>query len=272
MFNQGMKNMLKEAVDSRDFESEALAMLKLVKVLRREIFEWKTFEFTGSFPPNCQGNSIPTTLKLFLSLLLNGSNAKNLESSLTLAQLIYFNTKVRGSSVVKSRHSKDREPPIPLFVGLHVHTQTRTKKTVNTLYRMGMSVSYDRVLEIENSLATAVCKRFEKESLVCPANLRNGLVTVGALDNIDYNPSSTTAQGSFHGTGISIFQLPSHDHSGIVRDPIVIEDAPSKFFSLPGKYVNVPAVSCKTDQLFVPQLAFGDEAAGLLEVGRVDEE
>ena len=33
---QGMKNMLKEAVDSRDFESEALAMVKLVKVLRRE--------------------------------------------------------------------------------------------------------------------------------------------------------------------------------------------------------------------------------------------
>ena len=51
-----------------------------------------------------------------------------------------------------------------------------------------------------------------------------------------------TAQGSFHGTGISIFQLPSHDHSGIVRDHKVIEDAPSRKFSLPGEYVNVPAV------------------------------
>ena len=49
VFNQGMKNMLKEAVDSRDFESEALAMVKLVKVLRREVFEWKSFQFTGSF-------------------------------------------------------------------------------------------------------------------------------------------------------------------------------------------------------------------------------
>ena len=79
---------------------------------------------------------------------------------------------------------------------------------MNNLYRMGVSVSYDRVLEIESSIATAVCKRVEEENLVCPANLRNGLVTVGALDNIDYNPSSTTAQCSFHGTGISIFQLP----------------------------------------------------------------
>ena len=62
VFNQGMKNMLKEAVDSRDFESEALAMVKLVKVLRREIFEWKSFHFTGSFPSNCQSNSALTTL------------------------------------------------------------------------------------------------------------------------------------------------------------------------------------------------------------------
>ena len=99
---------------------------------------------------------------------------------------MYFNTKVKTSSVVKSRHSKDREPPIPLF-------QTRSKKIVNTLHRMGVSVSYYRVLEIENSLAMAVCKRFEEENLVCPANLQKGLVTVGALDNIDYNPSATTA-------------------------------------------------------------------------------
>ena len=27
---------------------------------------------------------------------------------------------------------------------------------------------------------------------MCPVNLRKGLVTVGALDNIDYNPSATT--------------------------------------------------------------------------------
>ena len=159
-------------------------------------------------------------------MLLNGSgsNAKNVETqaSLALAQLIYFNTKVKSSSVVKSRHSKDREPPIPLFVGLHVHKQTRSKKIVNTLYRMSIMLA--------------------------------------------------TAQGSFYGTGISIFQLPSHDHSGIVRDPKVIEDAPSRKFSLPGEYVNVPAVLCKTDQLSVPQLAFGDEAGGLLEAGRVDEE
>ena len=82
------------------------------------------------------------------------------------------------------------------------------------------------------------------------------------------NSSSTAAQGSFHGTGISIFQLPNHRNSGIVRNPIIIEGAPLKTLSLPGEYVNVPAVFCKTDQLSVPQLAFSDEGAGVLDAGK----
>ena len=276
VFNQGLKDMLKEAVDFRDFEAEALTMIKLVKVLRKEMMEYKSFEFTGSFSHDCQTSAVPNTLKIFFSLLLNGSSTRSKHShdtqaSLTIAQLVYFNTKFNTSSV-SLRHSKAREPPLPVFVGLHTHTLVRSRKMVDTLYKLGISISYDRVLQIENSLATAVCDRFKKDNLVCPANLRNGLVTVGALDNIDYNPSATTAQGSFHGTSISVFQLPKSDCTGIVRDPIVIDGAPLKEFSLPDEYTTVPAVSCKTDKLSVSQLAYDDKSASLLEGAKVEEE
>ena len=49
----------------------------------------------------------------------------------------------------------------------------------------------------------------EDNRVVCPSNLRNNLFTVGALDNTDHNLTSTTAQGSFHGTAISVFQFPT---------------------------------------------------------------
>ncbi len=62
-------------------------------------------------------------------------------------------------------------------------------------------------MELEDQLASAVSVHYEKEGIVCPPNLRKGLFTAGALDNLDHNPSSITAQGSFHGTAISIFQL-----------------------------------------------------------------
>ena len=43
-----------------------------------------------------------------------------------------------------------------------------------------------------------MCLQFEEEGVVCPAHLRKVLHTAGALDNLDHNPSSTTAQGSLH--------------------------------------------------------------------------
>lgn len=43
------------------------------------------------------------------------------------------------------------------------------------------------------------------------------LFTTGAYDNIDHNPSATTAKGSFHGTGISLFQHPTENNPAETR-------------------------------------------------------
>ena len=83
---------------------------------------------------------------------------------------------------------------------------------------MGICISYDRVMEIEDWIATSTCEQFKEDGVVSPACLRKGLFIVGALDNLDHNPSSTTSQSSFHGTGISLFSslldqiLVSADH------------------------------------------------------------
>ena len=84
------------------------------------------------------------------------------------------------------------------------------------------------MIEIKNALASASCKKFEEQKLVCPVNLQRGLFTVGALDNIDHKPSATTAKGSFHGTGISIFQFPTLSNPGISQEPLVIEPNSSR--------------------------------------------
>jgi hypothetical protein len=41
---------------------------------------------------------------------------------------------------------------------------------------------------------------------VCPLNFKHDEFVTSAVDNIDYNPSSTTSVDSFHGTGILLFQ------------------------------------------------------------------
>ncbi|KAK3753947.1 hypothetical protein RRG08_006327 [Elysia crispata] len=61
-------------------------------------------------------------------------------------------------------------------------------------------------MDIKTSLGNNIINHYSNEGVVCPPQLRTGEFVVGAADNIDHNPSSTTSTGSFHGTGISLFQ------------------------------------------------------------------
>ena len=67
-------------------------------------------------------------------------------------------------------------------------------------------------------LPNTVCATYEDEGIVCPLNLARNIFTTAAVDNIDHNPSSTTASDSFHGTGISLMQHPTATCQGMVRE------------------------------------------------------
>ena len=95
VFNEGMKKVLRGSMIHCDFESEAIFLVKLANVMRQKIFGWGTFEFFGSFPSNHQESSVPTNLKTFMSMLLNGPNVQHQENCesqacLTISQLVYI--------------------------------------------------------------------------------------------------------------------------------------------------------------------------------------
>ena len=88
-------------------------MLKVVKLklMKKEVFKWNSFNFSGSFSSNCQENSVSPTLKMFVSMLLNGHNIRNqgsaeCQSCLTIAQLTHFYIKHNAYNTEKQRHSK----------------------------------------------------------------------------------------------------------------------------------------------------------------------
>jgi len=53
------------------------------------------------------------------------------------------------------------------------------------------------------------------QAVACPPNLKVGLFTTSGVDNINYNPRSTSAHDSFHGTGISLFQHQENSFTGV---------------------------------------------------------
>ena len=108
------------------------------------------------------------------------------------------------------------------------------------------------MLELEDQLAGSVSMHFEKQRIVCPPNLRKGLFTVGALDNLDHNPSSTTSQNSFHGTAISVFQFPSVSNSGIGNGHIFFNPLSTGKSLLPDNYAHVPVVDCNVRTVNLP--------------------
>ena len=137
-----------------------------------------------------------------------------------------------------------------------IHAKTRKRDLIDKMFQIGLSISYDRVLSISTQLAQRVCRQFEHDQTVCPINLRHGLFTTSAVDNIDHNPSATTSKSSFHGTGISIFQHPSATNAGTVRQYANEEDDVPRLKMvppIPDSYNIVPAAALDTKEPLIPE-------------------
>src|SRR6218665_3385685 len=153
--------------------------------------------FNIIFKPECQREPIHNTLNILISMVLNGPGINREEQIYsqtchTICRLIVFNSKNKTTLPGKKiRHSLTGEPPLPIYFGLEIHAGLRSKKLVDRLFNLGMSISYDRVQQIERQIEITILKRFQSEGVVCPSQLRKGLFLVRALDNIDHNPSST---------------------------------------------------------------------------------
>ena len=259
IFKEGLQNMLREVLKNRDFSEDAVILAKAAAIVRKDIFNHKCFKFTGCFPDECQKDSLPSSLKSLVSMILNGSNLKDQQkrdsqACLTIGQTIVYNTKkVISQTSVKTRHTLEREPPLPIYIGINMHARSRSKKIIKQLHDLGICISYDRIMEIEDWIAMSTCERFVEDGVVSPACLRKGLFTVGALDNLDHNPSSTTSVTSFHGTGISLFQLPTKTERGVSRPPVIIPPSENEKHCLPDSYASVPAVALKIAAVAVPE-------------------
>ena len=117
---------------------------------------------------------------------------------------------------------------------------------MDTLYRLGLSVSYDRVLGLSADLGNTAISHFERIGTVCPPTLNIGVFTTSAEDNIDHDPTATSAQGSFHGTGISLFQHPDTEIFGTEQRNLIFNftsRSGKKVTKIPESYTLVPAVT-----------------------------
>ena len=255
-------------VKACDGYSDAVHLMRAAQVIRKELLNIKIKQFDGFFTSECQRDSVPSSLLALVNMIQDGPNIKHQSqlvsnasttAALSVSQLVVFNSvkQSRNSKPsVNVRHDRDHETPLPLYLGLKVHAVTLNKTLVDTLFHLGLCISYDRVLQIQSDIANGVCQRYEMEMVVCPPNMRRGLFAIAAVDNIDHNPSSATAKDSFHGNGISLMQHQSQSFHGYDRDWDIIGSLRSSTRSvsfLPSDYASIPPAAMKTKQFTAPR-------------------
>ena len=262
IFNKDIGTAIRKPCEY-DSDDDAVHLAKAAQIIRRDIFKTQR-SFNGTFSPKCQEESLPTSLLTLINLILVGSNIQKHSttedvtkaSSLAISQLLIFNSVKRSrdkNTAIVSRHIRERECPLPIYLALKIHGETRKRSLVDAFFNIGLCISYDRLLTISTDMANSVCSSFEEDGVVCPPKLRNQVFTTAAVDNIDHNPSSTTSSDSFHGTAISLVQHPTVEETGIDRCTNVIDGAvksQQKLCSLPDAYANVPAASLPKKQLY----------------------
>jgi len=116
------------------------------------------------------------------------------------------------------------EMPVPLYIAMKIHAVT---------CNISICVSYDHFLRLTSDISSALSEQFNNDGVVSPPKLRSSLFTTAAVDNIDCNPSSTTLKDSFHGTGISIIQHPSHAFQGHRCEGLVLNQKSTSYLLLP---------------------------------------
>ncbi|KAJ8865799.1 hypothetical protein PR048_033321 [Dryococelus australis] len=128
-------------------DNDAVQLAHSAQIVSRVMFGGEK-RFTG-FLSTCQQESVPP---LLLGLVEDNSTA-----ALTIAQFLKFSSiKYRRTRTLPShrtvRHSQLQETPDPINLGLILHARTQKGEIIEKLYSLGISVSYDSVLQMSTQL------------------------------------------------------------------------------------------------------------------------
>ena len=118
----------------------AIHLVRASQIIRREIFANKY-----AFTDGCEENIVPQTLKALVSIIVDGPtiedqshrNTAKIKAVLSLSELIMYNNCVKkcaNQDANTTRHIRDRESPLAIYLSLLVHAQTRTRDNVDTVH------------------------------------------------------------------------------------------------------------------------------------------
>ena len=194
-------------------------ILNVSKVIRNELQSHQKWKFTGTYSDFIEPNLLSTLIKWILigpnENLYNENRIKRVENATSVVtQLIIQSFKTKRQVHYEPVDSSTRgifqmnETRLSVGLGLYVHHTTRSKELIELLHAMNLSVTYDKVLDIRNSIAKTIKSNVENHpaKLHIPSVISPNKHTFYAIDNSDLKVDTTDGKNQCHGTSIAIYQ------------------------------------------------------------------
>ena len=179
------------SVCKQNSDDDAMIIMRSAQIVRKEILQLE-YKFSNSLTDDTY-DQFPRSLTALNEMISRGTSVdldQPREVSCAARSIMIFNSVKRERKENKSgsiRHSSVRETHLPLYMGLLIHAKTRKRELVDILYEHGLSVSYDRVMQLSTDIANQVIAQYQEDGVVCPPKLKRGLFVTGQLDNVDHN-------------------------------------------------------------------------------------
>ena len=182
-FTKTIEGVVKDHVQSP--YSFLSSVRKVVIPIRKQMFEINN-TFTGQYNDNSQVDSVPKQLLLLMSMLINVIEPERQQDVLSCAQLVVFNSKKHESKsrpYVTKRHGKGRETHVAVYTALNIYYTVRSRNLIDHLFKLGICISYDRVLDITKGIYEQLREGYLKYQCFFPNVLKKGVFTILLKDN-----------------------------------------------------------------------------------------
>ena len=118
------------------------------------------------------------------------------------------------------RHVKERETPVPVYVGLKLHVSLSTKTVIQDFFSLASSISLDRCLSIWNNICLNMLKKYDLEGVFVASHVSLETFTIIAKGNIEINAISTKVKKHFHGIIMATMLFLSTENQGVKQNVI----------------------------------------------------
>jgi len=215
------------ASDSRSIEK----MYEATKMIRKEITlsAQEKWRYKGKFDDYNQ----PDQLTMFVRWILLGPDSKatldkdstlNKNVDLVVQMIMQNSVSDKQANHVPTDDQTSRgsystiETPLSVGLAIYIHKQTRSKKLINFLYDLNLSVSLNKLYDIQQDIATAIHEENKSnDGVFMPSSVNTDVLKHFAIDNVDFAIDTPDGKKQLHGTAMVVYQEKAVQHTRPIK-------------------------------------------------------